>query len=103
VKVRWHRYWLDRFRWKHRRAEHKIGYHNDALRLLEPFVPNTVAQAVEHWVEGTKGREGEVLDTSHLRLLVDDDLDLPDTPEADHLFWESSAEDHLGDDGTVIG
>lgn len=48
-----------------------------------------------------RGEPAGTEESYRLRLAeaLAEDPDGPDSPEADHLFWESSAEDHLEGEG----
>jgi hypothetical protein len=76
-----------------------LALHEVAVQLALPvelLTPQLSAQPVEDVVVG-------LVDPGEYRLrlaeyqaeYLDEDPDGPDSPEADHAFWESTAEEHL--------
>jgi hypothetical protein len=108
--LRWHRFWVRRWEWKRVRAEHRLVYHRDMLVLLtpDPQIPAWVAEPTPTmWdnatleVTGPLQIHAEPMVGLFTSSVVDYEtgepiaLDAPDSPEADHLFWEESASEML--------
>lgn len=108
----WHQAWIWHFdrverraRWRQVRSIEHANHHRRQLLIgLPEKVPYAQDFSWQVQISGPGPEPGpepepETLDTTHLRHLFpvpDQDMDGPDSPEADHAFWEQTAEDVLG-------